>query len=817
MLFSRQDRIRFAPLLRGSPGSAARVATFLLALLLSCPQISRAQAEDAPLATPGPSATPAVFAGGEIALKWGELQEALPGLRSVAGEEKRSAEIAVELKQMEAKFPDEAAVDWDQLQIAMNVGSLEIIENRWRRRGEELAGWSEELQNRRRVLGQAIARSENLLIPWQATVASSAELSPETREIANSATAALDGTLSLIRGRRDEVLQLLQRIIELSEYPNRLLDQVREVRREKAADLLQRESPPLWTASAWQSAPAVVDNAATKAITTVEAGTTYFEKRRTNVLVSLLTIFFFALMAIALRSYAAREIDSEDEGGQMIDVLKRPISTGILLTMLFMPLLYPDRSHLAISVFWLVAAIPVIRVASPLLPRDIFGLLLLLSGWLVLDAARIFVVTSPLSARLFLLTEATAALIVALTLFQRERKHPRSGSALPAAFEAVGATLLLVAVVSNIVGNVSLAETVTEGILFSLITLVGAIVVAQVLQFMLALLLRTEAACKLAMVRRHREDLLRRSERILRLGLLMYWAWRAVDRFAIRQPVVDAASSVLAFPIGLGGFALTLGDILSATIVLWLSVWLSRAVRFVLDEDVLPRARLPRGVPYAVSVLSGYAILLLGALSSAEAARIDMSRFALALSALGVGIGIGMQDIVNNFVSGMILLFERPLQVGDTVEVGQVIGTVERIGLRSSTLKTFEGAERVVPNSHFASQEFTNWTLSDSTRRIEMLIGVAYGTEPEPVLEILREVSRAHPQVLEIPPPNAVVIGYGESSVDLSLRAWTGRSDQWVQTRSEILIEIGRRFAEAGIQIPFPQRDLHIIPADGAS
>jgi len=216
-------------------------------------------------------------------------------------------------------------------------------------------------------------------------------------------------------------------------------------------------------------------------------------------------------------------------------------------------------------------------------------------------------------------------------------------------------------------------------------------------------------------------------------------------------------------------------------------------------------------VPYTVSVLAGYGIILLGSFASVAAAGIDMSRFALVLSALSVGIGIGLQDVVNNFVSGLILLFERPLKVGDTVEVAEVRGEIRHIGLRSSTVRTWDGSEVVIPNSRFIADQFTNWTLSDHIRRIEIAVGVAYGSDPVRVIEILTSVAESEPRVMTDPAPRVIMIGFGDSSLDFSVRIWTSDIDNWTQLRSDVIIEIGARLAAEGIVIPFPQRDLHIV------
>jgi len=193
---------------------------------------------------------------------------------------------------------------------------------------------------------------------------------------------------------------------------------------------------------------------------------------------------------------------------------------------------------------------------------------------------------------------------------------------------------------------------------------------------------------------------------------------------------------------------------------------------------------------------------------------VDLGRFALLVGAFGVGIGFGLQNIVNNFVSGLILLFERPIQIGDTIEIGSLSGEVRRIGIRSSTVRTWEGAEVIVPNGNLISDQVVNWTLSDRHRRIELPVGVCYGTDPERVIDILLEVARAHPETLDEPPRQpcfkASVKAHLISRCESGLRALRRGSP----CRSDLNVAVYTRLRSAGIEIPFPQRDLHLRSVD---
>ena len=229
-----------------------------------------------------------------------------------------------------------------------------------------------------------------------------------------------------------------------------------------------------------------------------------------------------------------------------------------------------------------------------------------------------------------------------------------------------------------------------------------------------------------------------------------------------------------------------------------------------MNEEVFTRVTTQPGVPLAISTFTRYAILTFGFITAMAMIGFSMDRITLAISALGVGIGFGLQNIVNNFVSGIILLFERPVRVGDLVQINDLIGHIRKIGLRTSKIRTFDGADIIVPNGDLASAQVTNWSFSDRKRRIILPIGVAYGTNLRKVLDILLSIARSHPKILDDPAPSALFRGFGASSLDFELRAWTGNMDEWLSIMSELGVAVSDALAEAGIEIPFPQHDLHL-------
>jgi small-conductance mechanosensitive channel len=268
--------------------------------------------------------------------------------------------------------------------------------------------------------------------------------------------------------------------------------------------------------------------------------------------------------------------------------------------------------------------------------------------------------------------------------------------------------------------------------------------------------------------------------------------------------------AVLGHELKFGKISLTLGGVLLFLFSVWLAFWAARTVRLILQDEVLPRMSLPRGVGNSISSLTYYAMVLLGLLVALAAAGFEMSQFAIVIGALGVGIGFGLQNVVNNFVSGLILMFERPIQPGDVVEVGGTSGKVREIGMRATTLSTFEGADVVVPNGVLLNEKLINWTLSDMDRRIDVNVGVAYGSDPSQVLQLLMEVTRSTDGIASEPQPTVLFVGFGANSLDFSIRSWTNDFDNWVKIRSALTVRVHDALKNAGIEIPFPQHDLHL-------
>jgi potassium-dependent mechanosensitive channel len=259
----------------------------------------------------------------------------------------------------------------------------------------------------------------------------------------------------------------------------------------------------------------------------------------------------------------------------------------------------------------------------------------------------------------------------------------------------------------------------------------------------------------------------------------------------------------------LGNTSFEFGSIFLFLIILLISTFLANNIAyFATMQD--QKTALTRKQRLGSSVLLiRLGVLIIGFFIGATAAKIPLDKITIVLGALSVGIGFGLQTIINNLVSGIILAFERPIQIGDEIVVGPNSGTVKDVGIRASKIQAYDGSEIVIPNGDLLSQSLINWTLSDKKRRIELIIGVGYSSDMKVVQTILMDILTRN-RIMKNPGPKVYMQNFGESSVDFRLLFWVETMEIWIEMRAEVMAAIFDAFSENGVEIPFPKRDLYI-------
>jgi small-conductance mechanosensitive channel len=275
-----------------------------------------------------------------------------------------------------------------------------------------------------------------------------------------------------------------------------------------------------------------------------------------------------------------------------------------------------------------------------------------------------------------------------------------------------------------------------------------------------------------------------------------------------------ATKGLLALGFNLGSQRISVGLLITSAGILYGSFLASWIIQKLLMDGILARRQVETGVRVSIAKLVHYVLIFIGFVVALLALGFEFTKLTIILSALGVGIGFGLQGVVNNFVSGLILLFERPVRVGDYIEIGPNWAEIQKIGLRATTVQTFDQADVIIPNADLITNQVTNWTLSNRRVRLIVPVGVAYGSNVALVMETLLACARKSSNVAKRPEPQVLFLNFGESSLGFELRVWVLDAEERMKVQSELHQEIDRSFRKAKIEIAFPQRDLHLRSLD---
>ena len=275
----------------------------------------------------------------------------------------------------------------------------------------------------------------------------------------------------------------------------------------------------------------------------------------------------------------------------------------------------------------------------------------------------------------------------------------------------------------------------------------------------------------------------------------------------------DALNTDL-FSLGEGSAVTPLG--LIVLLLILTATWLvAGRVRWLFERRIASVTVMQPGTRHAIGALVRYSVIFVGFFIGLRSVGFQLDAILVALGALGIGIGFGLQNIANNFISGIILLTERPINVGDVVDVGSgVLGTVERVGIRATTVRQFDQTQAIVPNADLISSVVTNWTLDDRRVRVDFVVGVAYGSDTALVRRLLEEELARHQDVLADPEPRVLFTEFGDSSLNFRILAYVADLAQRLTTQSDLHYAIDQAFRDHNVEIPFPQRDLHLRSID---
>lgn len=807
------------------PHAATKLAAAVLVLAACASVLPHAvTAQTAPPAeTPAPTATrPPPIPMAEIATRSDELAVYLKQLEERVAPDQQMRTIEAELDKLGERMRLFSQRTDGVITASPGLGEVDELLTSWQDMQRQLSDWGAALTARATVLEQELRGLDELRAVWRATrdEAQATGAPPAILERVKTALAAIQELRKQIESYRAGTLVLQDRVVQETAWRRDATSRLVEYRRAAVGRLLVRDGEPIWAPERWRQSWAEMFEPAR--LQFFEAAPVLTEWLRLQLPRLPLQLALFAALLVLWRRGRRRTAGwlAEDSNlAPVAAVFEHPFSSALFLTLLATPWIYPPAPLVLRQIIRVAATPPLLRVLAGLVDRPIVPGLFALGAFFIVDQVRSVFTPLVLLEQLVFLTEVLAGALVLLWLLRSGRIQRLQAGLSPRAVTFLARTarvlivLLAFAFLAGALGFMQLARFITRVVLNSGYAAMLLFAMQRFAQGVWAYVLRTRAARGLRVVQHYRSLLEQRGERLLSWIALFLWCIAVLASTALLDPARELLNATLTAALTVGSFSVSLGDVLAFVVTVSLAFLLSRFIRFVLEEDVYPRVRVARGLPYAFSTILHYAILTLGLLVGLSAAGMQLDRFALLVGAFGVGIGFGLQNVVNNFVSGLILLFERPLQVGDSVDIGALGGEITRIGIRSSTVRTSQGAEVIVPNASLISEPVINWTLSDRMRRVDITIGVPYGSDPETVIATLRSTAAAHPLVVESPAPIALFTAFGDATMTFELRAWTDRFDQWATLRSELCVAITKSFADAGILMRLSQRDLRAATA----
>ncbi len=701
-----------------------------------------------------------------------------------------------------------------------SLSGLQSQQQLWQQKQAHAATWLTALTTRAKQLDESLDKLTGLHQTWALTLEAgrTSDAPPELLKQIERTLAMIASARAPLQEQWTAVLDMQSRIAGDAAVCGNVLEEIARARQSVVKGAFQPDHPPIWRSWQWvqvrEDLPSYSRDVGITFITEIKLYVSNFS--------SLIVVAGLFAVVLSLVFFARRHIRQSKQAGKSrvfaSEIFEHPYCASLTVVLLALTSPFLHLPAVCKMILQAVSIVPMILLLRSSIETRMIRWLCVLGVLFAMDTVRqLFSGLMPVGQALLVFESIIAISVLGLMMTRKGLgwSPMTEFSAVRLDLARLITSLLLfhftVSLLAAVTGFMTLARLLTPSVLVGGYLGLALYAVVRLTSAMSVFFLDLWPLRNLRIVQNRREFLERRLYLILIWGAVFGWISRFLHYMGLLEPSVSFAKYALRAKFERGAIAFSLGDILAFALTLWIAYLLSSFLRFVLRDEIYPRLKVATGRSYAASSLLHYFILTIGFLVGIGLMGIDLTKVTVLAGALGVGIGFGLQGVVNNFVSGLILLFERPVSAGDNIEFSGLLGEVRRIGMRSSTVRTYQGADIIVPNSLLINEKVTNWTLSDKKRRIDLPVGVNYGAEPNEVMGLLEELAQSHADILRNPPPQCLFLGYGDSSINFELRAWTDKFNDWPRVKSELVVAIYHAVNKAGMSFPFPRRDVHLV------
>ena len=758
-----------------------------------------------------------------------ELAAANKELRQIEARNKPKkiiTEIDSLLPQYVAFISQRKLIAQDFINANPNRQKIDNLINKWFGYREFLENWQTSVKDgelKKVILLDRTSKSETI---WEMTYQNGVaqEIPLEILVRIKSVVKSYNRINTDITGEKNNYLNLENKINNQITVVDEVVDELESLKNSEIYDLLYLRHVPFWKKSTKEDTSGKMDKVGVESISKNISSTKNYLKLQEKPIYFFLFTLLFIIAGIFVIKNSFLKYPPLTPTKYLLKAkeitVDRTIGLLLFLTLVLFRLFFPNTPKLFYDVLVISMLLSAIILVRPYIYKKFQNILFIFILILILDFVKTYIWLPSLHYRLYLLFETSLILAVLMYYTYPFRKSVKPDlnafGLLLTRFTPIAYVLVAITFLSNIFGYTNLTDFIiklcVQGgdltlIFFAIVLLLNGLVIGFIhYHFNVRL---TE------FIPEKKQAVEAKANRLIRVFALLLWLFYFLNILDLYSPLSAVISDVFSEPYKVGTITFTLGTIFMFVAILGGSYLITRIISFLLggNEIKLLSFKLHKGIPAAISLVIRYFILAFGLILGLSYVGIDLSQFNLLAGALGLGIGFGLQAIVSNFISGIILIFERPILPGDVIEVNNLIGTVNKIGVRASRISTYEGAEVVVPNNNLISEDLINWTLSDNIKRVEILIGAAYGTDPNEVLKILGTVASENQVVLKNPPPKALFDTFGDSSLNFRLLFWVNFQNG-LQAKSDVSIAVYNRFEELGIKIPFPQHEVYLSQID---
>jgi potassium-dependent mechanosensitive channel len=671
----------------------------------------------------------------------------------------------------------------------------------------QLSSWNDDLTERSKILDGQIAQLNRLSGIWKSTLQlpELSKAAPEMPERIKSLIDLISRTEQTVESRTERVLALQGHVLESTARLQAVTPAFEQAQTNAVKNLFIQDSPALWNLGAEQwkevrQAPLIPPASAAL----LKA---YIRREPIIFLIHTGIIVVLCLFLYSLRRVVHKLAEEEPPLRRAAPVFDLPVSTAVTLSFLLFGSIYAMAPFLLRAILWGVVLIFIALILRRLINPALYSLVNALIVLYFIDRFRLLTALLAPLGRIVFTAEMLGGTLFLIWLMWSKRSLKVGSNASELSGRVVRLALLaslivfLVTLLANVFGYVNFANLIGGGAIRSAYVGAAAYATLMIVEGLIIISLRTRPLCSMRVVQFNRPMIQRRICIMAELVAFWYWASLTLNFFALLQPLITNTEAALRANLAIGSLSISLQQVFIFLVTVWGAFAISGFLRFLLDEDIYYHWHLARGIPQAISTIVHYAILLIGFFIGLAVLGVDLTKVTILAGAFTVGVGFGLQTVINNFVCGLILLFERPIKVGDIIQIDSDIGEVRRIGIRACVIRTTDASEVIVPNGTIISNKVTNWTLSDRCRAIDVTVTVARGVVAQHVIEILKRVAANQAGIIKDPAPQAYVVSFSSSVVSFNVRAWTERYEDWMQVRSDLSVAIDDALVRENIAV----------------